>query len=121
VRRLYEAVAKGDATTAADCFAEDAVWHLPGRSLIAGDHRGRDAIGKTLATLKRLTNGTFKAALMDILVGNSHVVALQHATGERSGKKLDLLACQLITVRHGRIESMQGFYSDQYALDAFWS
>jgi uncharacterized protein len=121
VRRLYDSLARGDVATLKDCFAQDAVWHLPGHSPIAGDHAGRDAILKILASLRRLSGGTFRADLMDVLVGDNHVVALQHATGERDGKQLDVLACQLITTEDGKIASIRGFYSDQYALDAFWS
>ena len=39
VRRFYEAIANRDLEAAADCFGEDAVWILPGRSPIAGEHR----------------------------------------------------------------------------------
>lgn len=121
VRRLYDSVARGDVATLKDCFAQDAVWHIPGHSPIAGDHAGRDVILKILAGLRPLSGGTFKADLMEVLVGDSQVVALQHATGERDGKQLDVLACQLITTKDGKIASMRGFYSDQYALDVFSS
>jgi ketosteroid isomerase-like protein len=48
-------------------------------------------------------------------------VAVQHATAEHRGKRLDITACQLIRIRDGRIVDMRGHYSDQYALDDFWS
>jgi ketosteroid isomerase-like protein len=44
VRRFYEAVAKRDLEAARVCFAEHALWVLPGRSPTAGEHRGWDAI-----------------------------------------------------------------------------
>ena len=40
VRRLYAAVAAGDLAAVAECFDEDAVWHLPGTNPLSGTHRG---------------------------------------------------------------------------------
>lgn len=44
VRRFYEALAAGGLAAAGKCFREDAIWHLPGTSRIAGTHRGWPAI-----------------------------------------------------------------------------
>jgi ketosteroid isomerase-like protein len=44
VRRFYQAVAARDMAAAESCFAPDAVWHLPGKSVIVGDHHGWPAI-----------------------------------------------------------------------------
>jgi ketosteroid isomerase-like protein len=40
VRRFYTAIAERDLAAVETCFAPNALWHLPGTSLIAGDHRG---------------------------------------------------------------------------------
>jgi ketosteroid isomerase-like protein len=48
-------------------------------------------------------------------------VAVQRATAEHGGKRLDVTGCQLMTVIDGRITEVRGHYSDQEALDAFWS
>ena len=42
VERFYAALAEGDVAAARDCWADDAVWHVPGRSDLAGDY-GPDA------------------------------------------------------------------------------
>jgi ketosteroid isomerase-like protein len=57
----------------------------------------------------------------DLAVGEEHVVAVQHATAEDRGKRLDITACQLIKIENGKIVEVRGHYSDQYALDDFWS
>ena len=122
VRRLYDAFARRDWTTAGECFAEDAFWHLPGRSPIAGDYRGRKTImADLLTTLPRRSNGTLRTELVDVLVGEQAIVALQHATGEREGRQLDLTACQVMKFRDGRIAEIRGHYLDLYQLDEFWS
>ena len=122
VRRFYAAVADRDFDAAADCFAENAVWILPGRSPIAGEHRGWDAIrGDFLAKLGPLSGDTLRVELIEVAVGHQHVVAIQHATADHRGKRLDVTGCQLIRVEDGRITTVQGHYSDQYAFDDFWS
>lgn len=122
VRRFYDAVARRDLEAALACFSEDAVWILPGRSPIAGEHHGREAIGQNvLGQVGPRSGETFRAELLDLAVGEKHVVAVQRATAERNGKRLDLTACQLLTIENGEIVEVRGHYSDQYALDDFWA
>ena len=121
IRRFYTAFAQGDLATAKDCFAEDAVWRLPGRSPIAGEHRGWEGIRAFFGKLRDLSGGTFRAQLTDVLASNQRGVALQHAIGSRGDKRLDVTACQLMEIRDGKIAEVRGHYSDQYALDDFWS
>jgi ketosteroid isomerase-like protein len=121
VRRLYDTFARGDMETAKSCFVRDAVWHLPGRSPIAGDHQGVDAIIRFFGKLKELSGGTFKAELTDVVANDRYAVALQHATGTRGTKRLDVTACQVMRIQDGKILEVRGYYSDQYALDDFWS
>ena len=47
VRRFYAAFAAGDFETVRACFAPDAIWHLPGRGAIAGDHHHAANAGVT--------------------------------------------------------------------------
>jgi len=121
VRRLYDAFARGDVGEIKDCFVYDAVWHLPGRSPIAGDHQGIDAILKFLGELRELSGGTFRAELTDVVANDRYAVALQHATGTVGAKRLDVTACQVMRIQNGKIAEVRGYYSDQYALDDFWS
>jgi ketosteroid isomerase-like protein len=121
VRRLYQAINDRDLAAAGRCFAPDALWHLPGDSPIAGDHRGWAQIRDNfMGKLGPMSGNTFRAELVDVAVGLRFVVAVQHATAAYDGKSLDITACQLITVRDGLIREVRGHYSDQKALDAFW-
>jgi hypothetical protein len=58
---------------------------------------------------------------MDVAVGANFIVAVQHATGSHGDHELDITGCQLMTFRDGLIDEVRGHYSDQVALDAFWS
>jgi uncharacterized protein len=94
----------------------------PGRSAIAGEHRGWDAIRDDfLAKVGPISGGTIRAELTEVAVGDEHVVAVQHATAEHRRRRLDITACQLMRIEDGKIVHVRGHYSDQYALDDFWS
>jgi ketosteroid isomerase-like protein len=122
VRQAYEALGRGDLDAVRDSFAADAVWYLPGRSAVAGAHRGWPAIrDEVLARLGPLSGGTFRAELLDVCGGDEYVVAVQRATAEHGGRSLDVTGCQLIRVEDEKIVELRGHYSDQYALDEFWA
>ena len=121
VRRLYAAVAAADVDAASRCFTPDALWHLPGHSVISGNHQGWPAIrDNILLKLGPLSGGTLRAELLDITVGDRFVVAVQHATGNFHGRVLDVTGCQLMTLSDGLVATVHGHYSDQAQLDAFW-
>jgi ketosteroid isomerase-like protein len=121
VRRFYSALAAGDLAAAGECFREDAVWHLPGTSRIAGAHRGWPAIRDDfLAKLSSLSGGTFRAQLLDLAVGTEYIVAIGTGTAEHAGRRLDVTVCQLMRVQDGKIAEVRGHHSDEAALDAFW-
>ena len=122
VRRFYAAVAARDLAVAESCFAPDALWHMPGASLISGDHRGWAQIRDNfLARLGQLSGQTFRAALLDVAVGEDYVVAVQHAPADYQGHTLDVTGCQLMRLDGGLITEVRGHYSDQAMLDAFWT
>ncbi len=98
VRRFYKAVAERDLESAGACFGANVVWILPGRSPIAGEHRGWDAIRDDfLAKLGPLSGDTLRVDLVDVALGDHAVVAVQHATAQHGGKRLDVTGCQLVT------------------------
>jgi hypothetical protein len=48
--------------TIADLFAEDLLWHNPGRNQLAGDYLGRDAVHGLFGRLTELTEGCCSAS-----------------------------------------------------------
>jgi uncharacterized protein len=121
VQRLYTATASGDLAAVESCFHEDAVWHLPGTSLLAGTHRGWTAIRENLfARQGPLSGGTFRAQLLDLAVGAEYLVAVVHATADHAGRQLNQTVCQLMRVENGKIVAVRGHYADEAALNMFW-
>ena len=67
VRRGYEAFATGDMATLNELFADDIVWHVPGRSQLAGDFRGKEEVFGNFQKVAELTGGTFKLDIHALL------------------------------------------------------
>jgi uncharacterized protein len=122
MRRGYEAFNRGDMETLTELFDESAVWHLPGRSSMAKDYQGREAILAYFGQLGQETGGTFRAELEDLLAdGDDRVVGIQRSTAERDGERLDVGDCIVFQLRDGRITDGREHFHDLYAWDEFWS
>ncbi len=120
VRRFYQALAARDTATIESCFAPGAVWHLPGKSPIAGDHHGWPAISDDfLAKLGPLSGHTFRAELLDVAVGQEFIVAV-HCDGLVPGAAAGYhgLPAHAAGARPHRRSART--LLDQDALDAFW-
>jgi len=122
VRRGYEAFNAGDIETLTELFDENASWHTPGRSPLAGDNEGRDAVFTQFGRYGGETGGTFKATLLHVLTGDGgRVVGLHHNTAERNGKQLDVYCCIVFELEDGRVVDGREHFFDLYAWDEFWS
>ena len=93
IRRGYEAFNAGDMETLTELFDENASWHTPGKSPIAGDHEGRDAAFAQFGRYGGETGGTFKAELQHLLEDDDNRVvgvSSQHrgANRKEAGRRL---------------------------------
>ncbi len=89
LRRYLEALSQSDMDSVREAFAEDAVWHLPGNSPLAGDHKGPDAILEFIGRAFEMSGGTFRLELLDVMASDEHGVQWQRITAQREGKTLD--------------------------------
>ena len=121
VRRIFDAFARKEGFALRGLFAEDAVWTVPGRGIMAGEYRGRDAIFRFLARLPKETDGTYGSALEDVLVGDGRVAALYRAHGTRHGRTLELDQVLLFRIEGGLVHEVLALPSDPEAFEAFWA
>jgi len=122
VRQGYAAFAAGDMETLRSLFAPDAVHVATGKSPIAGEYQGVDAILGYYGTLFELSDGTFAAELQSVRSeGDDTVVATHRDKGQRGGKTLDQDEDLTFTVANGKITRLVEKHSDQAAYDDFWS
>ena len=121
VRRIMEAFANKEGFALRDCFAEDAIWHVPGGGVMSGTYRGRTEIFRFLAGLPRLTDGTYRSTLVDVLASETRGAGLYRAQGEREGRSIDIDQVLLFTIRSGVVTEVLALPSDPAAFEAFWA
>jgi uncharacterized protein len=122
IRRGFDAFNKGDMKALMELFHENASWHVPGRSPLAGDYKGRDAVFAFFGRIAQESGGTFKAEPRHLLSDDEgRVVALEHLSAKRGGKTLSADACIVFELKDGRVLSGTEYARDLYASDQFWS
>jgi uncharacterized protein len=121
LRKGYEAFAAGDLDTIRGLFADDVVWHVPGRNPLAGDYKGIDDVFGFFGKLLEVSGGTFKMDVHTVVADDEHGVALVHVTGDRGGKRLDQNNAHVFHISAGKVTEFWGFNWDDYADDEFLS
>jgi len=116
-----EAFASKEGFALRDCFAENAVWHVPGSGVMSGTYRGRSEIFRFLARLPKLTDGTYRSTFLDALASEERGAGLYRARGERNGRTIDIDQVLLFTIRDGVVVEVLALPSDPAAFDAFWA
>ena len=122
VRRGYQAFTGGDPAELTELFGDDVSWHTPGRSRLAGDVVGREAVLARLGRYLAETGGTFRAELKRVLVDeDGRVIGIHHSVADRAGKHLDVYCCVVFELEDGRIVDGREHVYDLHAWDEFWS
>jgi len=122
VRRGYAAFNAADIEALTEIIDENASWHTPGRSPIAGTYQGRDAVFAQFGRYGGDTGGTFKAELKEVFTSDDgRVIGLHHNSAERDGKRLDTDCCIVFEIANGRLISGRECFFDLANWDEFWS
>ena len=119
-RKMVTAFRQGDLATVGATFADDAVWDLPGRSVVAGRYHGPDEIIGFLAKAFELSGGSLSLELIDITASDWGAVQVQRVTADHDGRTLDCVEVLAHQIVDGKIVHTY-HRPDQYAIDAFFS
>jgi ketosteroid isomerase-like protein len=121
LRAGYEAFQRGDIDTVLNqFFAEDIIWHVPGRSTLAGDYRGREQVGAWFGRNFELSGGTLSLEIHDVVANDEHAVGLVRVRAQRGGRTLDDGSAQVVHIRDGKVVESWLHAGDPYAVDEFW-
>ena len=121
MRRFYEAFRRGDLEALQRLMAPQFVWHIPGRSPVAGDHRGFAGLARVISLFMELSEGTLRGENHDIVSSPDHGVNLDRLTASRGSKKLDMPLAFVAHIENGRIAEAWDMPLDTRAWDDFWS
>ncbi|WP_293878355.1 nuclear transport factor 2 family protein [uncultured Brevibacterium sp.] len=121
VTDYFTALSEGRVEDALSYLDPDVTWHQPGNNVFSGVHTGPDAVNKLIGGMMSVSQGTFAIAPTVPLMENENLVAAPvQFTGQRDDVTLDQAGLDLITVRDGKIVTVQLFSADGPAEDAFW-
>lgn len=122
VRRGYAAFNSQDVDTLRTIFATDVVQHVPGHGPLAGTYKSVDAVLGYYGKLAELTDGTFRAHLIDVLGdGLGHVVAIHQTSATRNGVSRTSRGSIVFSVVAGRATDLLEVHADLPGDDAFFS
>jgi ketosteroid isomerase-like protein len=121
MRRALDAFRSGDMPTLAQVFAQDVVWRVPGRSVLAKDYQGQDEVFRFFGRLMELTNGTFRVESLDMFANDRGGVFVDRLAAARDGKTLDVRLLLHVSIRNGQIAEGIDCFHPEHAWDEFWS
>jgi 2'-5' RNA ligase len=126
VRRFHDAQARVYSGTAPpeslrDVLDQDVVWHVPGGSAIAGEHRGIDAVLSYLDTRRRMTDSTFRVTVHGAAMIAGRVVQLAGGRALRDGREVSWETVGVFRVVDRRIAECWLVPFDQAVFDEIWS
>ncbi|SFT94879.1 hypothetical protein SAMN05660657_04124 [Geodermatophilus amargosae] len=118
----YEAFGKGDLDRLAELWTPGVRWHEPGRNLLSGDHTGIDEVFALFRRVLELTEGSLRVAeLRSACADDTDGVAVVRLTAHRGDRTLDVLGAHISRFEDGRVAEFWPAYTDQAAVDAFYS
>jgi len=120
-RKGYAAFESGDVPAVMDLFADDIVWHIFGKSPLAGDYRGKPAVMEFFGKFLGMIDSQH-TEVNDIVANDQQTVGMGTVTLKRKGLTLEPKSTDLIHPdSEGRVKEFWRFSDDQAALDGLLS
>lgn len=121
VRQAYASFNAGDADALRRVFTTDVVHHVPGSGPLAGTYKGVDSVLGYYRKLGEMTDGTFRADLVDVHGdGSSHVIAVHQMSATRNGMRRVSRGSILFTFFGEKISDLLETHGDLPGDDAFF-
>ncbi len=99
---------------------DDVVWHVPGESAIAGEHRGAEAVLAYLEKRRTMTDSTFRVTVHGVSLIADRVVQLAGGRAVRDGRELTWETVGVFRVVDGRVAECWLVPFDAAAFDEIW-
>lgn len=116
-RREIDLIRQGDAEGHRHLYTDGCVFHYPGKSPLAGAHRG---LPEFMARLEEVFYGaTITRELHDALGSDNHAAQLLRVTATVGGRSHTWRVVWVMHVADGQFSEAWAYVDDQYALDAF--
>ena len=107
-----------DADLLRSILHEDAVWSLPGTSLISGEASGVDAVIRRAQTIR---DHGVSFTLKHILVGHHGAALSLHNTAQRGNLVFDEHLVTVLGIQAGKVTEINTYLSDIEMLNSFFA
>jgi len=118
---LCEALSGENVDGADSSLDEASLFHVPGRSGLAGDYQGREAILGLAKRMAELTDGTLRLSEPSAAVEGGVLRLHGRVRATRHHKYLDTDVELVVSTRRGRVQEVWISHEDQPHVDDFWS
>lgn len=113
--------AGGPVDPVAEMLAEGVVWHVPGKSPIAGEHRGKEAVLEYFSTRRRLVDNSMRLHPGELLVSENLVVQLVDGSAEIAGEPVAWSTVGVYRFEDGRVAEAWLVPSDLAKFERIWN
>ncbi|MGQ0574300.1 MAG: nuclear transport factor 2 family protein [Pseudonocardia sp.] len=121
MRKVDEALLGGDFPGFLALHTEDVVMHVPGTSVLAGDHVGRAGLAAVFQQEMSMLDGPPEIVPLDDLGSDEHAGAVLVQRMRRGGREYEGLQIIIARVREGQLAEVWFRPQDQAAFDSFFS
>ena len=121
IKSAYDAFSRGDTQSVFAVFADNILWHVPGRGPLSRDYRGHAEVAGFFEHFMGLSEGTFRIQINEILANSDRVIVLCTETAQRAGRSWSSAQVHVWTVNGGRATAFWEYEGDQQSEDEFWS
>jgi ketosteroid isomerase-like protein len=114
------ALARGDFAGFLALHSADVVMHVPGTSVLAGDHVGHDGVAGVFQREASMLDAPPQFVPLDTLGSDDHGVSIVIQRMRRQGRQYEGLQVVLARIRDGLMAEVWFRPQDQTAFDAFF-
>ena len=119
----YIAAARsGDFSAAYRFFSDDIVGHVPGRSPVAGELHGRDAVIGYIESARALSHGSdIDVELVDMLASDERVALIVREVFHLADGDVEIGRANVYRVQDGEITEIWIYEANQYEVDSLFA
>jgi uncharacterized protein len=109
VKKGFEAFESGDMAWMNDHMADDVVWHIGGKSKMAGAYEGKQAVLEMFAKQGQILGSAPRIDVHDVVGNDQHVIAIGKASvDDPDGGTVDWLYANVFHVQDGKVTEVWG-------------
>lgn len=115
-----EALAKGDVDTFWSLVTDDVLLHVAGRSSLAGDHKGKEAVQEVFGRYMASLGENPELNTHDILANDEHGVVMYETRVIKDGQSVSIRTVNIAHFRDGKVSELWTMDEDPFTADPIY-